>query len=99
MSQAYVSRNPRPGYVLCTDPTCMPAFGHPHYHEPSAGTAEPDDWATAKARELVAEWEMRRAHHHFDWLHEIVVPDIAAALREVHDAAAGGAMPAEGGAP
>lgn len=30
---AYISRGPRPGFVLCDDPLCCKGFGHPHYHE------------------------------------------------------------------
>lgn len=30
---AYMSRNPRPGFVICRDPKCHVTFGHPHYHE------------------------------------------------------------------
>lgn len=41
-----------------------------------------EDWATQKARELVARWEHGDAEHR-QWLRDIAIPDLAAALRDV----------------
>jgi hypothetical protein len=39
------------------------------------------EWAAAKARELVAKWEHGDEAHR-QWLRNVAIPDIAAALRE-----------------
>lgn len=60
-ARSYIVRNPRPGFVQCSDPNCYSAFGHPHYHASDRNASQIDAYvdgvnqAYAKQARIVPE--------------------------------------------